>query len=216
MRRRPLQCAVNHLRLRGCGLLTSQPNVGLQHLLPEEQAVLLAAVVHPHRPPGLATLGTACLYGVKDLHAADDLAKDHVAAVEPWAGSKRDEELGIVCVPLACVRHGQHSALGMLVAELFVAEALGIDRLTHIAITVVEVAALAHKARNDPVHARILVPTRPQPIAQACLAGAEAAKVFRSNWQNVVEKLELEPPHGPATDGNVQEDARVGANHHGS
>jgi len=62
-------------------------------------------------------------------HSLDDLAEDHVLAIEPAGLVEEDEELGAVCV-LAVVGHGHHSGGAVAQDEVLVDELVAVDAAT--------------------------------------------------------------------------------------
>lgn len=116
-----------------------------------------------------------------DVHALDDLSKDHVFAVQPIGLDTGDEELRAVGVG-SSVGHRENTGLGMLQLEVLVFELGAVDGLASGAVVVREVATLAHEVRDDPVKAAALV-------AETLVARAQGPEVLGSLRRDVGAKL---------------------------
>merc|ERR1719186_1518966 len=90
------------------------------------------------------------------VHAANNLSKDDVPAVEPRSLLSCDEELRSVSV-LPGVGHGQPPSAVVLQLEVLICKLFSVDRSSPCAISSCEVSSLQHEVLNDPVELRLLV-----------------------------------------------------------
>lgn len=168
----------------------------------------LAAVSDDAGLVGAAGLGAALLESLDDVHALDDLAKDAVLAIEPWAWDSGDEELAAVRVRTS-VGHGEHARNGVLLLEVLISELGAVDGLTTSAVASGEVTTLDHEVWDDTMELAALVVKWLAGLADALLASAKAAEVLGSLRDDIREELENDPASGLATDGDVEEDPRT-------
>ena len=90
---------------------------------------------------GTATLRSQHLQTLQNVHALLHLPEHDVVAVQPGAGTGRDEELRTVRVGTA-VGHGQKTGSSVLQGEVLVGETLSIDGLTARSVSVGEITSL--------------------------------------------------------------------------
>ncbi|KAG7709496.1 hypothetical protein KL933_002990 [Ogataea haglerorum] len=146
---------------------------------------------------GATALRAECLNFLHSgVVALNDLAKDNVRAVQPWAWHGGDEKLRPVGVRTG-VGHGEKTRLGVLFLEVLVREPLSIDGPASVSIMAGNVAALQHEVRNHSVENGVLVP-------KALLVGAQSSEVLDGLWNNLVVQVEHHTRLFLAVDGNVK------------
>eukprot|EP00042_Codosiga_hollandica_P035282 m.260347 g.260347 ORF g.260347 m.260347 type:complete len:274 (+) comp54600_c0_seq5:162-983(+) len=144
----------------------------------------------------LAVVAAQALDGSDDIHAVNDVAEDHMLAIEPVCLCSAEEELGPVGIGTR-VGHREDTCTGVLQREVLVLECAPVDRLAACAVVSGEVAALAHETRDHPVEA-----AAPEP--KPALVCAQLSEVLGGAWHNVVAQLEATVPrresnvNGPA------------------
>ena len=141
--------------------------------------------------------------------------EDDVSAIEPVGHDSGDEELGAVGV-LSGVGHRQDTRLSVLQLEVLVcwmtdehrtenketqrkrtSKLLAVDGLSTSAVVLGEVTPLKHEVGDDAVEGRTLVTI-------SVLASGEFAEVLRGFGDDVVVKLEGDPPSRGIVDGDVE------------
>mmetsp|Transcript_25997 Transcript_25997/g.83641 ORF Transcript_25997/g.83641 Transcript_25997/m.83641 type:complete len:300 (-) Transcript_25997:28-927(-) len=149
---------------------------------------------------------------VHDRHAVHDAAKDDVFAVKVLCLAEGDEELGAVGV-LARVGHREHARRVVPQREVaLVLELSAEDGLAAGAVAVRKIAALHHEALDDAVEEGVAEVQRlAGALAQAALAGAQAAKVLDRARHHIGKQLDHDPACPLAADLEVEKDARVEA-----
>mmetsp|Transcript_100918 Transcript_100918/g.179123 ORF Transcript_100918/g.179123 Transcript_100918/m.179123 type:complete len:208 (-) Transcript_100918:79-702(-) len=157
---------------------------------------------------GLATLRTLFLDELDDVHTLNNLAEDHVLAVQVRRGHGAQEELRAVGV-WPRIGHGQHTRTSVLVLEVLIAELLSVDRLSSGAIAFREVPALAHEAWNHAVERAPLEMERLALSALALLTGAECSEVFCRLWHVFCVQLHFDAAARAPTDLHLKEHSRV-------
>lgn len=118
-----------------------------------------------------------------DVHALDDLSKDHVLTVQPIGLDAGDEELRAIGVG-SSIGHREDTRLGMLELEVFVLELGAVDGLASGAVVVREVTSLTHEVRDDPMETAALV-------AETFVAGAQGPEVLRCLRCDVGAQLKI-------------------------
>mmetsp|Transcript_18988 Transcript_18988/g.34278 ORF Transcript_18988/g.34278 Transcript_18988/m.34278 type:complete len:260 (+) Transcript_18988:210-989(+) len=114
------------------------------------------------------------------------------------------EELGAIR-PLASIGHAEQSRLLVLDSEVFILELLAVDGLATGAITIGEVAALAHELGDDTVEGAILVVERLARLAIALVSGTQRAEVFGCLGHLVAIQTKYYSPRRISSNGDVEE-----------
>lgn len=111
---------------------------------------------------------------MNDVHALEDFAEDHVAAVEPRGDDGRNEELRAVRV-FAGVGHAEKTLLGVLQLEVLIVKLGAVNGLSSSAVALREVTTLDHEVLDDTVEGRVLV-------SKSLLTRAESSEVLGRLW----------------------------------
>lgn len=127
-------------------------------------------------------LGTERLNLLDNVKTVNNLTKDNVLAIQPWAWDGGDEELGAVGV-WTSVGHGQQTWSVVSLSKVLVGKLLAVDGLTTGTVTSGEVTTLQHEVWDHSVEWRALV-------AKALLTSTQGSEVLSSLWDNIVVQLE--------------------------
>jgi hypothetical protein len=130
----------------------------------------LSRVFHDNTGAGGSRTRSHTFHGTDNIHAIDNLSKDHVLSVEPVGLGGTQKELRAVGVG-SSVRHGKDTGTSVLQLKVLVSKLVSVDGLSTSTIVVSEVATLAHESWDDTVKGRSLE-------AKALLSGAKSTKVL--------------------------------------
>mmetsp|Transcript_12582 Transcript_12582/g.27172 ORF Transcript_12582/g.27172 Transcript_12582/m.27172 type:complete len:213 (-) Transcript_12582:10-648(-) len=164
----------------------------------------LAAVTDDNSLGGSARAGAHTLNLVNNIHALDDLAKDHVATVQPGGLDSGDEELRSVGVR-ASVGHGQHAWASVLQLEVLVRKPGAVDGLATSAVTASEVSTLDHELRNDPVELRTLEVQGLAGLPHTLLTSAQGTEILYSLGDSLSEQTDHDATCWLATNLDIEE-----------
>ena len=156
----------------------------------------------------LAALGSDALDGFDNVHALDDLAEDHVLAVQPLGLHRAQEELRAVRVR-ASICHGENSGAGVLLLEVLVSELLAVDGLSTGAVSIREISALAHEVRDHTVEFAALEVERFALLAHSLLSSAQGAEVLGGLRHDVGIQLHDDSAGSLASNRDVEEHLRA-------
>mmetsp|Transcript_28683 Transcript_28683/g.82417 ORF Transcript_28683/g.82417 Transcript_28683/m.82417 type:complete len:244 (-) Transcript_28683:38-769(-) len=180
-------------------LSSRQPSGSLGRVL----ALQEPTVVDEHLLLRLAALGADGLHRRHHVHALQDLAEDHVLAVEPGRLDRRDEELGAVRVRPG-VRHAEDARPRVLQLEALILELGTVDTLSAGAIAAGEVTTLEHEVGDDAVELAALEMQRLARLADALAARAQVHKVLDGLGDHAAEEPDRDALGGLVPDLDVK------------
>ena len=144
----------------------------------------------------LARLGSKRLDLLDDIHTLADLTENNMLSIKPLGLGSAEEELASIGVG-ASIGHGENPRPRVLQGEVLIRELVTIDGPAASSVVVGEVAALAHKSRDDPVKGGSFE-------SESLFAGAESSEIFGSFWNDVRSQFHNDSASGLTTDRNVK------------
>jgi hypothetical protein len=141
--------------------------------------------------------------------AAFNSAENNVFAIKMRSLTKRDKELGAICVSTG-ISTREQVLFCVLDLEVFISKLLTVNRLASCAVALGEVSSLSHEATDDPVEAAILeVKHLTADSGTTSFACAKLSEVFSCAWNDVLEEFKNDGSFNFATHFDFEVDAWI-------
>ena len=149
----------------------------------------------------VVVISLSFLYGPHHVHTLQNLAKDHVLAVEPGRVGGGDVDLAAVGV-WPPVGHTQPAGPVVPEHKVLIGEVSAVDTLEAEPVADDQVAALDHEVVDDPVEGTALVPERLAFLVDVALG--EQQEVAHRLRGDVAHEAKEDATGGLSTDGDVK------------